>query len=229
MRDLDGRMAEINRRSQARIKQIKKRRIGVLMTCVPVVLCVVLFMGLGNGNMGDKVYAPESALNQADGHYAVLETSGSTSMKDACETPESEDAATNSNADPVLEMIIAGKRIKADAGSWYETNTDAEGNKLTVDGGTDGLLELADITDPCVTTEADVQLVFSEQPDSVTIQCWPVIGMERDDENRKSIKTDGSMFRLEKGCYLYRVTADWRKDDGSYKGIRYYIYVELTD
>ena len=95
MRSLDERMAEISHRSAVRIKQIKKRRIGVLMTCVPVVLCVTLFLGLGIGSRDKLANAPESAQNQQlNGHGAVLETSGNTSLKDSWETPEIEETET---------------------------------------------------------------------------------------------------------------------------------------
>ena len=234
MRDLDGRMAEITRRSQARMKQIKKRRLGVLMTCVPVVLCVTLFLGLGIEIADDMVFEP--GVKAESDLYSTVENNGNVVQKEAYDSPESEGSKTDIdgiNTDnisgPTLELITAGKRVKADTGSWYAEYTDSKGNQVSVDGGTDRPLERADITDPCITTDANAQLVFSETPDSVTIQCWPSTGAESDTDNSTQITAEGDCFRLHKGGYLYEIIAQWKKEDGSLKGIHFYLFVELTD
>lgn len=61
MRDLDERMEEISRRSQIRINQIKKRRIGMLTACIPVVLCAALFVGFGGESKDNAAHAPGEA------------------------------------------------------------------------------------------------------------------------------------------------------------------------
>lgn len=143
--------------------------------------------------------------------------------------PEREEPKVLPSSDPTLELITAEGRFKADTGSWYAEYTDAEGRRITADGGDSKPFECGKVTDPCVTADANVWLTFSEKPDSFSVQCWPFRGMENDAENSKQVKVNGDTFQLEKGCYMYRVVADWRGEDGSYKGIHYYFYVELTD
>lgn len=86
MRDLDERMAEITRRSQARIKQIKKRRIGILTACVPVVLCMVLAMGMDVQTKNEACYAPgEELKNEANESLSI---NGNVPLKDSVDAPE---------------------------------------------------------------------------------------------------------------------------------------------
>ena len=227
MRDLDGRMAEITRRSQVRIKQIRKRRIGILTACLPVVLCVTLFMGFGVWRQDNAAHAPGEALKTESDEHFSMESSGNTVLKDFCNLPESE--GTETNGDPTLELITAERRVKADVGSWYAEYTDAEGNRFSVDGEESPQLEFGKVTDPCVTTDENARLAFSEKPDGFTIECWPLNGPESGVENSKQVKADGDDFRLKKGCYMYRVMANWTNEEGDYKGIHYYFYVELTE
>ena len=86
MRDLDERMAEITRRSQARIKQIKKRRIGILTACVPVVLCMALALGMDVQTRNEACYTPGEALKiESD---ESLSMNGKIPLKDSTDAPE---------------------------------------------------------------------------------------------------------------------------------------------
>ena len=69
MRNLEECRAEVFRRSEARIRARKRRKIAILTACVPLVLCVALVWAAGlPGKTGERAsglteeYAPESAM-----------------------------------------------------------------------------------------------------------------------------------------------------------------------
>lgn len=133
MRDLDGRMAEITRRSQARIKQIKKRRIGVLMTCVPVVLCVALVMGSGAQNKDNAAHAPEAALKQESEVQLSESNQGNAELADSNRAPVSGGTVlleqvqyirTDGYADGAKFPRVAVIESKDALDSYYHSNKD---------------------------------------------------------------------------------------------------------
>ena len=61
MRNFEERKAEVFRRSEKRIKERKQRRNHILMTCIPLVLCLTIFGAFLFPQMDDLKQAPESS------------------------------------------------------------------------------------------------------------------------------------------------------------------------
>lgn len=60
MRNFEERKAEVFRRSEKRIKERKQRRNHILMTCIPLVLCLAIFGAFLFPQLDDLKRAPES-------------------------------------------------------------------------------------------------------------------------------------------------------------------------
>ena len=60
MRNFEERKAEVFRRSEKRIKERKQRRNHILMTCIPLVLCLTIFGAFLFPQLDDLKQAPES-------------------------------------------------------------------------------------------------------------------------------------------------------------------------
>ena len=67
MRNFEERKAEVFRRSEKRIKERKQRKNHILMTCIPLVLCLTIFGAFLFPQMDDLRQAPESSHDQFSG------------------------------------------------------------------------------------------------------------------------------------------------------------------
>ena len=59
MRNFEERKAEVFRRSEKRIKERKQRRQRILMTCIPLVLCLTIFGAFLFPQLNNNMQAPE--------------------------------------------------------------------------------------------------------------------------------------------------------------------------
>ena len=59
MRNFEERKAEVFRRSEKRIKERKQRRQRILMTCIPLVLCLTIFGAFLFPQLNNNLQAPE--------------------------------------------------------------------------------------------------------------------------------------------------------------------------
>ena len=72
MRTFDERMAEIYRRSEQILQQRRKRRKHILLTCIPLVLCLSILGALTLPSMQPKGdAAPENMVADANGIYSA--------------------------------------------------------------------------------------------------------------------------------------------------------------
>jgi len=175
MRDLDGRMAEITRRSQVKIKQMKKRRIGVLMTCVPVVLCVALLMGFGIGDMDNKAYAPDAALKQETEENLSMENSGNAELPEFDRAPVSGGTVlleqvqyirTDGYADGAKFPRVAVIESKDALEGYYNSNKDTfdlERRQTVYSDTSIGFLDVCDRYDACFFESSYLVLVLLEE------------------------------------------------------------------
>lgn len=175
MRDLDGRMAEITRRSQARIKQIKKRRIGVLMTCVPVVLCVALVIGSGAQSKDNAAYAPEAALKQESEVHLSESNQGNAELADSNRAPVSGGTVlleqvqyirTDGYADGAKFPRVAVIESKKALDSYYHSNKDTfdlERRQMVYSDTTKGFLDACDRYDAHFFESSYLVLVLLEE------------------------------------------------------------------
>ena len=76
MRNFEERKAEVFRRSEKRIKERKQRRNHILMTCIPLVLCLTIFGAFLFPQMDDLKQAPESSNEQFSGAMGTDEVGG---------------------------------------------------------------------------------------------------------------------------------------------------------
>ena len=76
MRNFEERKAEVFRRSEKRIKERRARRNHILMTCIPLVLCLTIFGAFLFPQMDDLKQAPESSNEQFSGAMGTDEVGG---------------------------------------------------------------------------------------------------------------------------------------------------------
>lgn len=76
MRNFEERKAEVFRRSENRIKERKRRRKHILMTCIPLVLCLTIAGALVFPQMDDLKQAPESSNENSTGAMGKDEVGG---------------------------------------------------------------------------------------------------------------------------------------------------------
>ena len=76
MRNFEERKAEVFRRSEKRIKERKQRRNHILMTCIPLVLCLTIFGAFLFPQLDDLKQAPESSNEQFSGAMGKDEIGG---------------------------------------------------------------------------------------------------------------------------------------------------------
>ena len=77
-------------------------------------------------------------------------------------------------------------------------------------------------------TETKGKLAFLQDPDEVTIQCWPETAWERDDVPAESVTVSGMEFEWKTGGWIYEVTATWQAAEDSASGeAHYYFYGEV--
>ena len=76
MRELHECQAEVFRRSEKRIKERKQRRNHILMTCLPLVLCLTIFGAFLFPQLDDFKQAPESSNEQFSGAMGKDEIGG---------------------------------------------------------------------------------------------------------------------------------------------------------
>ena len=76
MRNFEERKTEVFRRSEKRIKERKQRRNHILMTCIPLVLCLTIFGAFLFPQMDDLKQAPESSNEQFSGAMGTDEVGG---------------------------------------------------------------------------------------------------------------------------------------------------------
>jgi len=76
MRNFEERKAEVFRRSEKRIKERRARRNHILMTCIPLVLCLTIFGAFLFPQMDDLRQAPESSNEQFSGAMGTDEVGG---------------------------------------------------------------------------------------------------------------------------------------------------------
>ena len=79
MRSFDERMDEIKRRSQTIFAQRKKQRKQLLLTCVPLVLCLVVLGGIWLGTPGKRPQTPTASVPR-------LEVSGAEFKRDCTDS-----------------------------------------------------------------------------------------------------------------------------------------------
>ena len=76
MRNFEERKAEVFRRSEKRIKERRARRNHILMTCIPLVLCLTIFGAFLFPQLDDFKQAPESSNEQFSGAMGKDEIGG---------------------------------------------------------------------------------------------------------------------------------------------------------
>lgn len=165
MRTFDERKEEIFRRSEERIARRKKNMKRIVVTCVPLVLCVTVLTGfLTLGGYGKDESAPEapwqgavmdSVANGSGIHYGAWVPESAPGEFDSAETPEMtvqdgdgfalelyRESETYSYQDQeILSMFQSilkmplGAEISGSSEAWEETNYEASKDAL-IKGGT---------------------------------------------------------------------------------------------
>lgn len=79
-------------------------------------------------------------------------------------------------------------------------------------------------------TDGNVELLFEEQPDSITVDCWPESVLEEENTENILLNTDGNSLQLLPGGYIYHVLAEWEEGKRDYFGsAEYSFYAVLQD
>jgi hypothetical protein len=71
------------------------------------------------------------------------------------------------------------------------------------------------------------KLAFLQNPNKVTIRCWPDTAWERDDVPSQPVQVTNLEFDWQPGGWIYEVSATWQETGGSgYGTASYYFYGE---
>lgn len=105
---------------------------------------------------------------------------------------------------PVLTIRQGETVLETHIGSynWQIDNGDGTSNAICVDA-----VHPLDIADSLPTLEADgqeVQLDFSDIPDSVIVWCW-----EKSEDDVQMLTAEGNMLQLLPGTHVYQITTTW--------------------
>lgn len=71
MRNFEGRKAEIFRRSEARIKARKKKRVRAVLSCVPLFICIMLYVAVKLPSIVPNLNKHESAVGVIPGNESI--------------------------------------------------------------------------------------------------------------------------------------------------------------
>lgn len=72
-------------------------------------------------------------------------------------------------------------------------------------------------------------LAFEDDPDSVTIHCWPDSKWGQTQAESEPVEFDGLSLELRPGGYIYEVIAKWDDNGASYYGTAYYYFYAIVD
>lgn len=83
-----------------------------------------------------------------------------------------------------------------------------------------------DSLDPIYVTGDYVKLTFEDDPDSISIQCWPDSAWNSNTAESESVSSYGTAFDLKQGGYVYEITAKWNESEIEHFGsVSYYAYI----
>ena len=83
-----------------------------------------------------------------------------------------------------------------------------------------------DSLDPIYVTGDYVKLAFEDDPDSISIQCWPDTAWNSNTAESESVNSYDTAFDLKQGGYIYEITAKWNESEIEHYGsVSYYAYI----
>jgi len=83
-----------------------------------------------------------------------------------------------------------------------------------------------DSLDPIYVTGDYVKLAFEDDPDSISIQCWPDTAWNSNTAESESVNSYDTAFDLKQGGYVYEITAKWNESEIEHFGsVSYYAYI----
>ena len=83
-----------------------------------------------------------------------------------------------------------------------------------------------DSLDPIFVTGDYVKLAFEDDPDSISIQCWPDTAWNSNTAESESVNSYDTAFDLKQGGYIYEITAKWNESEIEHYGsVSYYAYI----
>lgn len=87
-------------------------------------------------------------------------------------------------------------------------------------------LDCKDVIDPIYVSGDFVKLAFEDEPDSVSIQCWPDTAWNSNTAESENVISYGTAFDLKQGGYIYEITAQWNESEIEHYGsVSYYAYI----
>lgn len=127
-------------------------------------------------------------------------------------------------AAPAAKLVYGGDSTPAFPGSfyWEYIGEDAEDRAICADGPHP--LDCRESLTPIRLSDGTALLAFEEDPDSVTVTCWPDSAWGNTDAAGEAVELDGFEIQLKPGGYIYSVTARWGGQNGT-GSASYYFYV----
>ena len=71
---------------------------------------------------------------------------------------------------------------------------------------------------------SQIRLLFEENPDSVSVRCWPKGDFGNTDAVSEKAQMWNNTLVLHNGGWIYEVTATWIEDGGPYHGTATYVF-----
>lgn len=118
-------------------------------------------------------------------------------------------------------LVTAGR-------NWMYPNEDGTMAAVIVDHAHP--LFCKDSLDPIYVTGDYVKLAFEDDPDSISIQCWPDTAWNSNSAESENVNSYGTAFDLKQGGYIYEITAQWDENEIEHYGsVSYYAYIVVGE
>lgn len=125
---------------------------------------------------------------------------------------------------PKLEIGCDGGRFEAQKGtfSWFYDTGDGTWAAVMADALHP--LQMKEHLERISSGSSHVQLLFADEPDSVTVRCWPDDNWGKTHASSETARMQNDTVELHPGGWIYEVTAAWNEDGSSYHGTATYVF-----
>lgn len=114
---------------------------------------------------------------------------------------------------PVLKVLYDDNYITADPGRYCWTYIDSDGETRGICADALHPLQSRKFMKEISALSAKVTFIFENEPDSLTVCCWPENCWNKPDSRSEKIEVVNGEISLKKGGYIYQVTGGW--NDGA--------------
>lgn len=143
--------------------------------------------------------------------------------------PSAAGKATVFTSPPELKLIFDGGSAPVNLGThtWNYDKGDGTWSGICSDHAHP--LDCEELVDPINLPNTQAKLTFVDDPDSISIQCWPDTLWGANTAESETVTAEGFDLQMKPGGYIYEVTAKWSNDGSVYHGTASYFFYAIVD